>query len=274
MERDLSEFLTTDPKFLGLKKKNTCDERPTPEFGQYNKKLTLRFSSIKRESEISEASAATITLPFKKVKADADVASSVDYTFPDVSVTTRGTTLGASSNISPARLFSSRGGKSGTFSSRGGSHAVAIRTPRVNLPTGSVFQDEMLRLLSELVDVTHTCLSSFMIERSDDDEAKKNYANAVLRNETLRIQEEALMTERRVGALSQSNNKAVAKSREDGDVESRIKSQEQFWLGDEKTGSMKDRLETLEMFINSEIGVGGFHNRLLTLEKQSGAQKF
>lgn len=179
-----------------------------------------------------------------------------------------------STSNSPARLFSSRGGKSGTFSSRGGSHAAMIRTPRVIPPTGSVFQDEMLRLLSELVDVTHTCLSSFMIERSDDEEAKKNYANTVLKNETLRIQEEALLTERRVGGLCQSNVKNLTRSKEDGDVERRIKLQEQFWLGDEKTGSMKDRLEALELFINSELGEGGFHQRLIHLEKLSGAQKF
>jgi hypothetical protein len=250
------------------------DKRPTPEFGQYNKKLSLRISTVKRESELSEAStAATVTLPFKKIKADEDVAPSGDGALPCVSTTAmRGTSMCTSN--SPARLFSSRGGKSGTFSARGGSHIAMIRTPRVIPPTGSAFQDEMLRLLSELVDVTHTCLSSFMIERSDDEEAKKNYANTVLKNETLRIQEEALIAERRVGALCQSNVKNITKSKEDGDVERRIKLQEQFWLGDEKTGSMKDRLEALELFINSEICEGGFHSRLIHLEKLSGAQKF
>ncbi len=252
---------------------DSYDKRPTPEFGQYNKKLSLRISTAKRESELSEATAATVTLPFKKIKADEDVAPSGDGALPCVSTAaTRGTSM--CTGNSPARLFSSRGGKSGPFSARGGSHVAMIRTPRVMPPTGSAFQDEMLRLLSELVDVTHTCLSSFMIERSDDEEAKKNYANTVLKNETLRIQEEALIAERRVGALCQSNVINITKSKEDGDVERRIKLQEQFWLGDEKTGSMKDRLEALELFINSEIGEGGFHSRLIHLEKASGAQKF
>lgn len=118
--------------------------------------------------------------------------------------------------------------------------------------------------------MTQGCLASLVTDRSEDEESKNAYANALLKKEHIRIQEEILMAERRIGALNHPPSDAATKTAaEDVDVEHRLGSQEQFWLGEERKGSMKDRLEVLEMFVNSKTGDGGFFKRLQNLENQS-----
>ena len=173
---------------------------------------------------------------------------------------------------SPSRLFSSRGGKSMSTSLRGGAHAPSRR---INHPTGDVFQDEILRYVSNLVDNANSCFSTLVFDRSVDSELKNMYKNALTRQETLRHQEDSLLAECH-DKSELEKSKAIRSRVEDDhtfpyvDCEKRVQFQEQFWLGEDRKGSMKDRLEGLEMFINGETRGGSFLARLEALERLSG----
>ena len=236
-----------------------------PEFQQYNKKLYVRFSTEKRELD---ATAASIPTPYKKVRYDSSPVTSPPGV-PLPAVPGIATAASSFATAPTTRLFSSRGGKAGAGppSLRG----IPATARRVFPPTGNVFQDELLKLVSDLVEVTREATMTVVMERTEDEEVKKNYFDALSKNETLRIQEETLLAERRAQLLEARS--AVKIGGSTSEVECRIQVQENFWLGEEKKGSMKERLERLEMFVNSETSEGGFQDRLLSLEIQSGAAR-
>ena len=267
------------------------NNRVSPEFQQYNKTLRESKLLVQGLNDGSEASVAPVISAAKKAKvacSTSDSSSSKTIfpveSAPDASLTFNNTgnspltsditKVYAAKDNSPERPFScsARDGKVGMFSARGGSHAAPFRihaAPRVIPLTGNMFHDELLRLFSDLIDVTQGCLSILVTDRSEDEESKKAYANALLKTEYLRIQEENLMAERRMSAMNPPASDAATKFKEDVDVQHRLGSQEQFWLGEKGEGNMKDRLEVLEMFVNNKAGDGGFFNRLQSLENKS-----
>lgn len=254
--KDCYHFLLSSPQFQITSYKKGSGDRG------------LSISTGCVEPEKSAKVAAATPSPSKKVKISSVVAAKKSIpSLPFLETAP----MASNSTSSPSRLFFSRGGKSMFTSLRGGAHA----SRRMIHPTGDVFQDELLRYVSNLVDNANACFTTLVFDRSDDSELKNMYKNALTRQETLRHQEDSLRAESHDKSLLEKSKTMGRKVENDltspnVDCEKRVQFQEQFWLGEDKKGSMKHRLEVLEIFINGETSGGSFLARLESLERMSG----